>query len=116
MRALHSAPSTHNPHSPNRKVKMSSRFLKHSRARAVALAVGAVTLGSLASAPAVFAKGVSQQSPTVGNACATDGKISGTGSTFQANALVDAYIVGYMEDVCGPVNNATNMNPNYDTV
>lgn len=97
---------------------MSRRVCKFTRARMVALAVGvgafgSVALGSLALAPASFAKGLNPQPPAVGTACQQDGKISGRGSTFQTNALNLVLIAGYTNNVCGPVGGATNLAPGY---
>jgi ABC-type phosphate transport system substrate-binding protein len=76
---------------------MSSRFKMASRARLVALAVGAGALCSFAMADTSMAA-----APTAGSACQTDGKINGRGATFQTNAT-RALIDGYRIDVCGPV-------------
>ena len=77
---------------------MSSRFLNKRSVRATALAVCAGVIGSFAmTAPAMAA------APASGAACqASDGKISGRGSTLQGGAL-SALITGYTNDVCGPV-------------
>jgi ABC-type phosphate transport system substrate-binding protein len=94
---------------------MRRRFLKFSRARAVALALGVGALGSLATAPASFAAGAGPHPPAVGTNCQTDGKISGAGSTFQANELTNALIYGFQQDICGPVGTATNLNSAWGT-
>lgn len=74
---------------------------------ALAMAVGVV--GSLVAAPASFAA----QPPQVGTNCQLDGKINGGGSTFQANAINDAFTYGFQQDVCGPVGTASNLNGAY---
>lgn len=78
---------------------MRSRTVKTSRARRVALAVGAGVLSSLAFASASFAS-----APASGIACqSSDGKVNGRGATFQTLAQQNALIPGYTADVCGPV-------------
>jgi ABC-type phosphate transport system substrate-binding protein len=63
----------------------------------------------LATAPVALA--VKPQPPAVGTACQPDGKITGRGSNSQ-NALQEALILGYENDVCGPV---TTADPDLDT-
>jgi len=88
---------------------MRSRFVKFPRARIVAIAVGVGVIGSLVTAPASFAA-----PPASGVNCqASDGKISGRGSTFQNNALNNALISGFRNDVCGPVGTAGNLTSGY---
>jgi len=76
---------------------MRSRFLNTLTARTVALAACAGVVGSFAmAAPAMAAA-------PGGAACqASDGKISGRGSTLQANAIT-AFITEYGTSVCGTV-------------
>jgi ABC-type phosphate transport system substrate-binding protein len=61
----------------------------------------AMTASAMAAAPA-------------GTACQTDGKISGRGSTLQANAIT-AEIGGYNTNVCGAVGSATDLNTGVGT-
>jgi ABC-type phosphate transport system substrate-binding protein len=86
-----------------------SRILKIRRARVVALAVAAGALASLALAPASMAA----NPPTFGANCQPDGKISGAGSTFQTNAILNSFTFGYQNDVCGPQPNVSNLNAAY---
>jgi len=89
-------------------------FRSAARGRAVALAVGAGVLGSLALAGPSFA-----DAPAAGVNCQVDGKILGRGATFQRNAEILAFIPGYTQNVCGPVadaNNATAMVLYNDTI
>lgn len=81
----------------------------------VALAVGVGALGSLAAAPAAFAAGAGPKPPAVGTACQPDGKINGGGSTFQTNAINNAFTWGYQEDACGPQPNVANLNSSWGT-
>ncbi len=81
----------------------------------VALAVGVGALGSLAVAPAAFAAGAGPKPPAVGTACQPDGKINGGGSTFQTNAINNAFTWGYQQDVCGPQPNVANLNSTWGT-
>jgi ABC-type phosphate transport system substrate-binding protein len=78
---------------------MRSRFGK-ARVRIAAVALGVTAIGCLATAPASIA--VSTQQPPVGANCHPDGKIDGAGSTFQTNALNDAFTYGFQLDNCGP--------------
>jgi ABC-type phosphate transport system substrate-binding protein len=94
---------------------MRSRFLKLPRARIVALALGVGALGSLATAPASFAAGAGPKPPAIGTNCQPDGKINGGGSTFQANAINDAFTFGFQQDVCGPQPQVTNLNASWGT-
>jgi hypothetical protein len=72
------------------------------------MAVGVV--GSLAAAPAAFAT-----APVNGAACQPDGKISGAGSTFQANGVNDAFTFGYQQNQCGAQPNVANLTPAWGT-
>lgn len=74
------------------------RNMKGAAIKAVALTVGAGVLSSLALAGPAHAA-----PPAAGvNCVAADGKITGRGATFQANAQA-ALVAGYTADVCGPV-------------
>lgn len=88
---------------------MRRRICKSSRARIVAFAIAAGVLGSLATAPASLAA----NPPTFGANCQPDGKISGAGSTFQTNAILNAFTLGYQNDVCGLQPTASNLNAAY---
>jgi ABC-type phosphate transport system substrate-binding protein len=79
--------------------KMGSSVFKFTRGHMLALALGLGLAGSLATAPASFA--ASTQQPTIGAACQPDGKINGGGSTFQTNAINNAFTYGYQNDICG---------------
>jgi len=78
-------------------------FRSTARGRAVALAVGAGVIGSLALAGPSFA-----DAPLAGVNCQVDGKVLGRGATFQRNAEIQAFIPGYAQNVCGPVPDASN--------
>ena len=91
---------------------MRSRFLQHSRTRAVAIALGAGVLASFAAAPASSVAATASP-PPLGQPCQLDGKISGRGSTFQNAVVNSAFIEGYELNDCGAVGNATNLNTNY---
>jgi hypothetical protein len=94
---------------------MRSRVCKSSLARVGALALALGGFGSLATAPASFAAGAGPKPPAVGTACQPDGKINGGGSTFQTNAINNAFTWGYQEDVCGPQPNVANLNATWGT-
>ncbi|MGO9899315.1 MAG: substrate-binding domain-containing protein [Solirubrobacteraceae bacterium] len=89
-------------------------MFKNPRARLLALALGVAVVGPLATAaPSFAAFGTSPQQPKNGANCqASDGKISGRGSTFQEN-LENEYINEYTQDVCGPVGAAGNLVAGY---
>jgi phosphate transport system substrate-binding protein len=77
---------------------MSSGFLKKSRARTIALALGVGAISSFAMTGTSLAA-----TPNAGAACqGADGKVGGRGATFQTNAT-RALITGYTNDVCGVV-------------
>jgi len=81
----------------------------------VALAVGIGAVGSLATAPASFAAGAAPKPPAVGTNCQPDGKINGGGSTFQTNAINNAFTYGFQQDVCGPQGSVSNLNTTWGT-
>ncbi len=82
---------------------MSSSIFRSPRARLVALAVGVAVIGPLAMAAPSLAGTASGGTPVAGTNCvATDGKITGRGSTLQT-WLQDDLIGSYTSDVCGPV-------------
>jgi ABC-type phosphate transport system substrate-binding protein len=89
---------------------MRRRICKSSRARIVAFAIAAGVLGSLAAAPASMAA----NPPSFGANCQPDGKISGAGSTFQTNAILSAFSLGYQNDVCGAQPNVSGLNSLYN--
>jgi ABC-type phosphate transport system substrate-binding protein len=91
------------------------RIMCSPRARIVALAVGLGALGSFATAPAALAAGAGPKPPAVGTNCQADGKINGGGSTFQTNALNNAFTFGFQQDVCGPQPNVSNLNSSWGT-
>jgi ABC-type phosphate transport system substrate-binding protein len=87
---------------------MSSRILKFTPARAVALAATVGVLGSLITAASSYA---AAGTPVAGANCqAQDGKISGRGATLQTWAQFDL-IGAYQSDVCG--NDAASTNTAY---
>ena len=94
---------------------MRRRICKLSRARMVALAVSVGAFGSLATAQASFAAGAGPKPPAVGTSCQPDGKINGGGSTFQPNAVNNAFTWGYQQDLCGPQPNVANLNSTWGT-
>ena len=95
---------------------MRRRIVKSPRAHIVALAVAVGALGSLAAAPAAFAAGAGPKPPAVGANCQPDGKINGGGSTFQTNALNNAFTFGFQQDVCGPQPSVANLQSSWGTV
>jgi ABC-type phosphate transport system substrate-binding protein len=76
---------------------MRRRICKFSVARVAVLAVSVGVLASLATAPASFAAGAGPKPPLPGSDCQTDGKISGRGSTFQANAINKSFILTFQQ-------------------
>ena len=79
---------------------MGSSLFKFRRKHLLALAIGLGAIGGpLATAQQSFAATLQ---PGIGAACQADGKISGAGSTFQTNAVNNAFTFGYQQDVCGP--------------
>ncbi|MBV9607014.1 MAG: hypothetical protein JO027_18015 [Solirubrobacterales bacterium] len=82
-------------------------------ARGVALGLAVAAVASLAMAPASFA--AAPQPPAVGTNCQPDGKISGAGSTFQANAINNSFTYGFQQDVCGPQPNVANLTSAWGT-
>ena len=80
---------------------MICRCIAFVRSGALALAVGAALLTSLAVAAPSHA-----DPPNAGTACQASGKISGRGATFQTFAQRLAFAAGYRQDVCGPVTDA----------
>lgn len=85
---------------------MGSSVFRLSRKRVLALALGLGIAGSLASAPASLA---ATQQPPVGANCQADGKINGGGSTFQTNAINNAFTYGFQNDVCGTQASSSNL-------
>jgi hypothetical protein len=83
---------------------MRSSGLISRRVGAVAAAFGLDAAGALASAPASVAfTGLAAGTPTAGVNCqASDGKLSGRGSTLQTWLVYDL-MGAYSSDVCGPV-------------
>jgi ABC-type phosphate transport system substrate-binding protein len=82
-------------------------------ARVVALGLALGAFGSLAAAPASFA--AAPAPPAIGSNCQADGKISGAGSTFQANAINNSFTYGFQQDVCGPQPNVANLTAAWGT-